>query len=42
MKLILCAILFLFTWALIHGGTRKEMPPVTQHNENNPDHMAGV
>lgn len=24
MKLILCVVLFLFFWALIHGGTRDD------------------
>ena len=32
--------LFLFFWALVHGGTRKRIPPV--NNQNNPDHPAGV
>lgn len=26
MKLILCVLVILFFWALVHGGTRKKMP----------------
>lgn len=33
MVIILLAILFLFCWALVHGGTRENQPSPIDHDD---------